>query len=96
MWGEEVERKNCISECPFSERDNANSERPGAEECVGEIGCVIQSWSKKDMKIRVKGFEWNAKSLLPARRGEWVRVIGCNGTHLKVIPLNIWLGSCCC
>jgi len=64
---------------------------------VGEICCVTKTIKcKKAGSVRYFGSDFPAKADSEVRRGRWVRVMDHERGVLKVTPLNVWLGSCCC
>ena len=64
---------------------------------VGEVCCVTKPIrSRQPGQVRIWGGDFPAMSGKSIRRGQWVRVVSCNERALNVIPLNVWLGSCCC
>jgi membrane protein implicated in regulation of membrane protease activity len=64
---------------------------------VGEICCVTKpiSGGRKGL-VRIWGSDFPAAAEAKVARGRWVRVISHGEGVLHVVPLNVWLGSCCC
>jgi membrane-bound ClpP family serine protease len=64
---------------------------------VGEVCCVTQSIrGVRGGSVRIWGSDFRASAESHIPRGMWVRVISHSGDMLNVVPLNVWLGSCCC
>ncbi|MFH0861933.1 MAG: hypothetical protein V1875_02780 [Candidatus Altiarchaeota archaeon] len=64
---------------------------------VGEVCCVTKTIKARQaglVRIWGKDFEATGETKIP--RGRWVRVIAHSDENLEVVPLNVWLGSCCC
>jgi len=73
------------------------SEADALAEMVGEICCVVKAIEDGEHgKVRCFEEEYEAHAEEFVRKGQWVRVISSSGKHLKVKPLNVWMGSCIC
>ena len=59
----------------------------GAEELMGMQAEVLKDFQGKG-RVRVHGELWNARSEVPLRRGEKVRIVGLDGLVLEVKPDN--------
>lgn len=57
----------------------------GREEMIGSIGEALESFAAEG-RIRVHSEDWRARSAVPVRLGERVRVIGIEGLTLTVEP----------
>jgi membrane-bound serine protease (ClpP class) len=57
----------------------------GREEIVGSAGEVLEDFEETGW-VRVHGELWRARSRLPVRRGQRVRVTGMEGLTLEVVP----------
>lgn len=57
----------------------------GREELLGGIGTVLQDFEHEG-RIRIHGEMWNARSAVPLRQGQQVRVLGMEGLVLRVEP----------
>ncbi|MFH1722461.1 MAG: NfeD family protein [Candidatus Altiarchaeota archaeon] len=85
-------------ECPFAARRDCIGEEEELfiDECLGEIGCVsVKDDESGRKRIKVNGSFWPASSKEELRPGQWVRVTGISGDYLEVMPLAVWIASCC-
>ena len=64
---------------------------------VGEVCCVTRTIKARQAGlVRIWGKDFAAIGETKIPRGRWVRVTAYVDDKLEVIPLNVWLGSCCC
>ena len=59
----------------------------GREEMIGIEGRALGDFTEKG-RIHVHGEDWQARSRVPVRRGQTVRVIAIEGLVLTVEPVN--------
>jgi membrane-bound serine protease (ClpP class) len=58
----------------------------GREELLDGTGTVLQDFEHEG-RIRIHGEIWNARSAVPLRQGQQVRVVGMQGLVLHVEPV---------
>jgi len=58
----------------------------GREELIGGIGVVLEDFERAG-RIRIHSEMWNARSAVPLRQGQRVRVIEMEGLILRVEPI---------
>lgn len=76
--------------------DDSDGIRLPSHDLLGEIGCVTEPVSLgKQGIVRILGRTYFAVSRETVKRGQWVRVTDLGEDVLDVLPLNVWLGSCC-
>ena len=59
----------------------------GQEEMLNSVGEALESF-KTEGRIRVHSEEWSARSSVPVKRGQKVRVVAMDGLLLIVEPVN--------
>jgi membrane-bound serine protease (ClpP class) len=57
----------------------------GREELIGGVGVALEDFEDAG-RIRIHSEMWNARSVVPLRRGQRVRVVGMEGLILRVEP----------
>lgn len=63
------------------------SESVGANRLEGVVGVVLRDIAPPELgRVKVMGEEWRAESAVAVSRGRKVRIVGVEGTHLRVVP----------
>ena len=68
-------------------RARSRSVVTGQEEMLNSIGEALESF-KAEGRVRVHSEDWNARSSVPVKRGQKVKVVAMNGLVLIVEPAN--------